>query len=125
VALDARDGFVTTHGWQAASPWRPTDLGRVMAGMGVCYALYTDIDRDGELAGVNVEATARLARLTGLAVIASGGVASLDDVRALCAVEPPLAGVVIGTALYNGALDLRDAIDMANRSRRKGEPDAG
>ncbi|MBP8973763.1 MAG: 1-(5-phosphoribosyl)-5-((5-phosphoribosylamino)methylideneamino)imidazole-4-carboxamide isomerase, partial [Anaerolineae bacterium] len=83
VALDARGGRVATHGWQQASAWTPLELGARFAQMGVIHALYTDVSRDGDLSGVNVEATAALARATGLAVIASGGVASLEDVRRL------------------------------------------
>ncbi len=113
VALDAKDGRVATHGWQAASDWTPVELGRRFARMGVQHALYTDISRDGELRGVNVEATAELARQTGLAVIASGGVSSLDDIRALKATDPEIAGVVIGKALYTGAITLRDALRTA------------
>jgi phosphoribosylformimino-5-aminoimidazole carboxamide ribotide isomerase len=110
VALDAQGGRVATHGWQEQSDWTPVGLGQRFADMGVRHALYTDISRDGGLTGVNVEATARLARETGLSVIASGGVASLDDVRALAATKAGIAGVVIGKALYTGAFTLEDAI---------------
>jgi phosphoribosylformimino-5-aminoimidazole carboxamide ribotide isomerase len=79
----------------------------------VRHALYTDISRDGELGGVNVAATAALARDTGLAVIASGGVASLDDIRALAQADAGIAGVVVGQALYTGAIALPDAIRLA------------
>jgi phosphoribosylformimino-5-aminoimidazole carboxamide ribotide isomerase len=122
VALDARDGFVATHGWQTASPRTPADLGCKIATMGVRYALFTDLSRDGLLSGVNVEATARLARETGLSVIASGGVASLADVQKLLSAKPPLAGVVIGKALYSGALTLEAALEAA---ALKGETYAG
>ena len=117
VALDARDGFVAAHGWQSASAWTPVELGRTVAALGVRYALFTDLGRDGMLSGANVAATAALARDTGLAVIASGGVASLDDVRALAAAEPKLAGVVIGKALYSGAIKLEDALSLASDTR--------
>jgi phosphoribosylformimino-5-aminoimidazole carboxamide ribotide isomerase len=113
VALDARDGRVATHGWQEQSAWVPVELGRRFAAMGVRHALYTDISRDGELRGVNVAATAELARKTGLSVIASGGVASVDDIRALKAAEAGIAGVVIGKALYTGALALEDALRLS------------
>lgn len=113
VALDARDGRVATHGWQEQSVWAPVELGQRFATMGVRHALYTDITRDGELRGVNVAATAELAWKTGLSVIASGGVASLDDIRALKAAEAGIAGVVIGKALYTGALTLEDALRLS------------
>jgi phosphoribosylformimino-5-aminoimidazole carboxamide ribotide isomerase len=100
VALDAKDGHIATHGWQAETPWTPTEMGQRFAWMGLRYALFTDIRRDGDLSGANLAATAALAAETGLRVIASGGVASLDDIRALLSVQPPLDGVVIGTALY-------------------------
>ncbi|MGQ9849022.1 MAG: 1-(5-phosphoribosyl)-5-[(5-phosphoribosylamino)methylideneamino]imidazole-4-carboxamide isomerase [Aggregatilineaceae bacterium] len=112
VALDARGERVATHGWQQISAWTPAQLGARFAGMGVIHALYTDVLRDGDLSGVNVEATAALARATGLAVIASGGVASLDDVRRLRATGA-VAGVVIGQALYTGAFALADALRVA------------
>jgi phosphoribosylformimino-5-aminoimidazole carboxamide ribotide isomerase len=112
VALDARGERVTTHGWQQVSAWTPAELGARFAQMGVKHALYTDVSRDGDLSGVNVEATAALARATGLAVIASGGVASLDDVRRLRATGA-VAGVVIGQALYTGAFALEEALRAA------------
>lgn len=112
VALDARGERVTTHGWQQISAWTPAALGARFAGMGVVHALYTDVSRDGDLSGVNVEATAALARATGLAVIASGGVAALDDIRRLRATGA-VAGVVIGQALYTGAFALADALRAA------------
>lgn len=112
VALDARGDRVATHGWQQVSAWTPAELGRRFAEMGVRHALFTDVSRDGDLSGVAVEATAALARETGLAVIASGGVAGLDDLRALRAAGD-IAGVVIGQALYTGALRLEDALEAA------------
>src|SRR5690606_36378176 len=107
-----RGGRVATHGWQQVSAWTPAELGRRFAEMGVRHALFTDVSRDGDLSGVAVEATAALARETGLAVIASGGVAGLDDLRALRAARD-IAGVVIGKALYTGALRLEDALEAA------------
>lgn len=109
VALDARGDRVATHGWQQISAWTPVELGRRFAALGVVHALYTDVSRDGDLSGVNVAATARLARETGLSVIASGGVASLDDIRALRQTEV-VAGVIVGKALYSGVLTLKDAL---------------
>ena len=114
VALDARQGRVATHGWRETSEVTAVALGRAMRERGVCYALYTDIARDGMLTGVNVAATAALAQATGLRVIASGGVATLDDVRRLRAGEPSgIVGVIIGQALYSGALSLPDVLRAA------------
>jgi len=114
VALDARDGCVSTHGWQAQSSHTPASLGRELVEHGVRHALFTDIQRDGALQGVNVEASAALSRETGLQVIASGGVASLDDIQALKVARPPIAGVVIGKALYTGAFTLEEALAAAS-----------
>jgi phosphoribosylformimino-5-aminoimidazole carboxamide ribotide isomerase len=112
VALDAKGDQVATHGWQEVSAWTPTDLGKRFAEMGVIHALYTDISRDGDLSGVNVEATAQLARDTGLSVIASGGVATLDDIQRLRETGA-IAGVITGKALYSGAFTLEAALRTA------------
>jgi phosphoribosylformimino-5-aminoimidazole carboxamide ribotide isomerase len=114
VGIDTRGGKVATHGWTKVSQLDPVDFGRRVYQMGISRVLYTDISRDGTLEGVNVAATARLAKETGLLVIASGGVASLNDVRALRACEPAgVEGAIIGSALYTGALDLAQAIRVA------------
>lgn len=115
AALDARDGKVTTHGWQQVASQTPTELGTALAARGVIHALYTDVSRDGGLQGVNVEATADLGRTTGLRVIASGGVASLDDLAHLKATGM-VAGAVIGMALYTGRIQLTDALRIAASS---------
>ncbi len=114
VALDAKAGQVATHGWQEISAWTPVDLGTRLAAMGVRHALYTDVNRDGDLSGVNVAATAKLAQETGLSVIASGGVASLGDLVALKNTGR-VAGVVIGKALYSGAFTLEEALHAAGK----------
>ncbi len=117
VGLDARDGMVATHGWQQASNVTAIELGREMQQRGVRCVIYTDIVRDGMLSGVNVSATATLAMQTGLEVIASGGVASIDDIYALRQVEANgIVGVIIGKALYTGAIDLNQAIAAATAS---------
>jgi len=114
VGIDARDGLVATRGWQETTDTDAISLGREMYRRGVRRVVYTDIARDGMLSGVNVAATAHLARETGLMVIASGGVASTEDIRALKAVEKEgIEGVIIGKALYTGAVDLDEAIRLA------------
>ncbi|MBC7234216.1 MAG: 1-(5-phosphoribosyl)-5-[(5-phosphoribosylamino)methylideneamino]imidazole-4-carboxamide isomerase [Chloroflexi bacterium] len=114
VGIDARDGRVAIHGWTDTTEIAAVDLGRRMAGLGVCHAIYTDVARDGMLSGVNVSATAALARKTGLKVIASGGVASLEDICALKAQESAgIEGVIIGMALYRGHIALPDALRVA------------
>ncbi len=118
VGLDAKDGMVATHGWQQVSKVSAVELGHRMAALGVELALFTDISRDGLLSGVNVQSTATLADLTGMQVIASGGVAGLDDIRALKRHEHyGIDGVIIGQALYTNALELPDAIEIGNAAR--------
>ncbi len=114
VGLDARDGLVTTHGWQADSGESTLAAAQRLGDIGVRRVVVTDIARDGMLTGVNLTATADLARQSGLKVIASGGVRDLDDIRQLKAVESQgIEGVIVGQAIYTGALDLRQAIEVA------------
>jgi phosphoribosylformimino-5-aminoimidazole carboxamide ribotide isomerase len=110
VGIDARDGMVRVHGWTQGTSVRSADLGRRVVAQGARWCVFTDIARDGSRIGINVEATAALARETGLNIIASGGVASLEDVRLACAAK--LHGVVIGRALYDGSIALRDALSI-------------
>ncbi len=111
VGIDARDGMVATHGWQETSALDALTVARRMADLGVRRIVFTDIARDGMLSGVNVAATAALARESGLKIIASGGVASLDDIRALAAhASDGIEGVIVGQALYTGAVDLAEAV---------------
>lgn len=112
IALDARDGQVLTHGWQRETGVSAIELGKWFAVEGVRHAVYTDVSRDGELIGVNVEATSRLARETGLHIIASGGVTALGEIIALREAGN-IAGVILGTALYEGLIDLAEAIRLA------------
>ncbi len=112
AGIDAREGIVAIEGWQEASTLSALELARRMAGLGVPRAVYTDISRDGMLAGANVEATAALAEASGLRVIASGGVAGLKDIVALAA-HAGIEGVIVGQALYTGAIDLRAALAAA------------
>lgn len=111
VGIDARDGMVATHGWQETSALDALTVARRMAELGVLRIVFTDIARDGTLTGVNVAATAALARESGLKVIASGGVATLEDIRALAAhLAEGIEGVIVGQALYTGAVDLAAAL---------------
>ncbi len=111
VGLDARNGWVSTHGWRETAALDVMTVARRMTGLGVRRVVYTDIARDGMLTGVNLTATLALARATGLAVIASGGVAGLDDIRSLAAHQADgIEGVIVGQALYTGALDLAEAL---------------
>jgi phosphoribosylformimino-5-aminoimidazole carboxamide ribotide isomerase len=111
VGIDARGGRVAVEGWAKASAREALDLALAFEDAGVDAIVYTDIDRDGALTGVNVEATAALARALSTPVIASGGVASLDDLSALKAHEADgIAGVICGRALYDGRIDLATAL---------------
>jgi len=114
AGLDARDGRVATHGWQVDSGEPTLAVAERLGALGVCRLVVTDIARDGMLAGVNLAATTDLARQSGLKVIASGGVRDLDDIRQLKAAETEgIEGVIVGQAIYTGALDLRQAIAIA------------
>jgi phosphoribosylformimino-5-aminoimidazole carboxamide ribotide isomerase len=121
VAVDTRDGRVATRGWRQTSHVTAVSLGQQMRQRGVVRVVYTDISRDGMLAGVNVEATAALARATGLRVIASGGVASLADLTRLSAHRDEIEGVIIGQALYKGVISLSDAIRAVGPAQSPGE----
>jgi phosphoribosylformimino-5-aminoimidazole carboxamide ribotide isomerase len=109
VGLDARAGRVATKGWAEQTDLEATDLARGFEDAGVAAIVYTDIDRDGAMGGPNVEATAALARATAIPVIASGGVSSLADLAALRDTGV-VAGAISGRALYDGALDLKQAL---------------
>jgi phosphoribosylformimino-5-aminoimidazole carboxamide ribotide isomerase len=111
VAVDARGGMVAVDGWTQATTVRAVDLVRGMADVPLAGVLYTDVARDGTGVGPNVEATAELAALTGVPVIASGGVGSLEHLRALAA--RGVAACIVGRALYEGAFTLEEAIDAA------------
>lgn len=109
VGLDARDGRVATRGWAEETDMMVTDLAKSFEDAGVAAIVYTDINRDGAMQGPNVAATADLARATSIPVIASGGVSSLADLIALRDTGV-IAGAISGRALYDGALDLADAL---------------
>ncbi|MEO9900069.1 1-(5-phosphoribosyl)-5-[(5-phosphoribosylamino)methylideneamino]imidazole-4-carboxamide isomerase [Nisaea sp.] len=111
VGIDARDGMVAVEGWAETSTLSAVDLARQFEGCGVAAIIFTDIDRDGALGGVNVAATAALANAISTPVIASGGVASLEDLAALKAAGAPgIAGAISGRALYDGRINLAEAV---------------
>ncbi|SMR81396.1 1-(5-phosphoribosyl)-5-[(5-phosphoribosylamino)methylideneamino] imidazole-4-carboxamide isomerase [Aliiroseovarius halocynthiae] len=112
VGIDARDGRVATKGWAEETDVMVTDLAKSFEDAGVCAIIYTDINRDGAMQGPNTEATADLARAVSIPVIASGGVSSLDDLRALKSCGASLNGAISGRALYDGAIDLKEALDV-------------
>ena len=114
VGIDARGGLVAVHGWERSSTVTADDLARRIVTAGVKTIIYTDISRDGMLSGVDAEVFARLAKSSGAQIVASGGVKSIEDIRALKAVETQgVVGVIVGKAIYTGALDLSVAIALA------------
>jgi phosphoribosylformimino-5-aminoimidazole carboxamide ribotide isomerase len=113
VGLDARDGKVAVEGWSATSELSVIDIARRFEDAGVAAIIYTDVQRDGMLKGLNLEATIALADAVSIPVIASGGLASIDDVRALLAPRAKkLAGAIVGRALYDGRLDAAAALKL-------------
>jgi len=110
VGIDARSGKVATKGWAEETDVEVTDLAKSFEDAGVVAIIYTDINRDGAMQGPNIEATAALARSVSIPVIASGGVSSLEDLIALRECGAGLNGAISGRALYDGALDLGDAL---------------
>ncbi|AYH42613.1 1-(5-phosphoribosyl)-5-[(5-phosphoribosylamino)methylideneamino]imidazole-4-carboxamide isomerase [Azoarcus sp. DN11] len=110
VGLDAKDGKVAVDGWSKMTGHDVVDLAKKYEDYGVEGVIYTDIGRDGMLSGVNIEATVRLAQALRIPVIASGGIASLADIDALCAVESEgITGAITGRAIYEGTLDFAAA----------------
>jgi phosphoribosylformimino-5-aminoimidazole carboxamide ribotide isomerase len=121
VGIDAREGYVAIHGWRDTSQVEAVKLAGEMRALGVRRVVYTDVRRDGMLSGVNIAMTVQVAHALEGEVIASGGVASLEDIRLVRAHEQDgIAGVIVGMALYRGALRLPDALQLI-----QGEQDAG
>ena len=114
VGIDAKDGIVAVDGWGVSGDVEATALAKEMKKAGVKTIIYTDISRDGTLSGVNVEATAKLARESGVAIVASGGVKSIADIEALKPYEKDgIEGVIVGKSIYMGTLALAKAIEIA------------
>ncbi len=105
VSLDARDGRVQIHGWRSDTPVLASHLAKTLHNLGLRWLVFTDIARDGLQSGLNLQATLEVAQASGLQVIASGGISSLEDVRQ--AQSAGLAGAIVGRALYEGAIDPR------------------
>jgi len=118
VGLDARDGAVAVEGWAETSEISALDIARRFEDAGVAAIIYTDIARDGMLRGLNLDATIALAEAVSVPVIASGGLASIDDVRALLTPRAQkLEGAVVGRALYDGRLDAGAALQLVRAAR--------
>ena len=112
IGLDARDGMVATRGWAEETDIEVTELAKQFEDAGVAALIYTDINRDGAMQGPNVTATAALAKAVSIPVIASGGVSSLKDLADLKSTGAPLNGAISGRALYDGAIDLKEALEL-------------
>jgi phosphoribosylformimino-5-aminoimidazole carboxamide ribotide isomerase len=118
VGIDAKDGRVAVAGWAETSELNATDLARRLRDVGVAAIIYTDISRDGMLTGLNLDATADLARSVSIPVIASGGLAGIEDVKRL--ISPAyaiIAGAIAGRALYDGRLDAKLALELASEAQ--------
>jgi len=112
VGIDARDGKVATKGWAEETNVDAVELAKSFENDGVSAIIYTDINRDGAMQGPNVEYTAAMANAVSIPVIASGGVSSIDDLKALRSCGAPLNGAISGRALYDGAIDLTEALQV-------------
>ncbi len=120
VGIDARDGLVAVEGWARVSQMSALDLGRRFEDAGVSAIIYTDIARDGVLKGLNIEATLALAEALTIPVIASGGLASIEDVEILLKPQcAKIAGAITGRALYDGRLDPAEALALISRARKE------
>jgi len=111
VGIDARDSYVTTHGWMKISTMTALDLSQAMAAIGARRIIYTDVKRDGTLTEPNYEATAELVNKLKIPVVASGGISSIEHIRKLAALGAE--GVIIGKALYTGDIDLKEALAVS------------
>jgi phosphoribosylformimino-5-aminoimidazole carboxamide ribotide isomerase len=119
VGLDARDGRVAVQGWSSTTELTALDVAKRFEDAGVAAIIYTDIARDGLLRGLNLDATVALADAVKIGVIASGGLASVDDVRALLApTARKIVGAIVGRALYDGRLNVAEALRLAASAPR-------
>lgn len=118
VGLDAKDGLVATDGWAEVSDIRATDLAKTFEKAGVSAIVYTDIARDGMMQGVNVDATVAMAQASSIPVIASGGVTTIDDIKALVNTgHPGIVGAITGRAIYEGTVNLTEAQNYCDKAR--------
>lgn len=114
ISIDAKDGLVAVKGWTEVTAIDAIDLAKRLEGKGIGAIVFTDIKRDGTLAGPNIGSIERLASNIRIPIIASGGISGIEDIKALLSIKnPPLEGAIVGKALYSGAIDLREAIALA------------
>lgn len=122
AGVDAREGMVAVQGWRQGTATPAEELVAELASLGIRHLVYTDISRDGMQTGINAEAYERIAAVAGFPVVASGGVSTLDDLRALAALGPAIEGVIVGRALYEGAFTLPEALAVAESAEGAGPP---
>jgi len=118
IGIDAKDGMVAIEGWAKTSEFTAIGFAKKMEELGAKTIIYTDISRDGMLAGPNLKAMEEMVKAVNIEVIASGGVRNIDDIRNLKNVG--VSGVIVGKALYTGDLDLKEAIEVANKGELNG-----
>ena len=116
VGIDARNGLVATRGWSVDTKKLASELAMELEGFGIAALIYTDIDKDGMLGGPNLNETAKLAGSVSIPVIASGGISTIKDIHELDKNIPDLHGAIIGRALYDGGMNLADAISAAGHN---------
>ncbi len=117
VGIDAKDGKVAVQGWAETSELSAVDLARRFEDTGVSAIIYTDIGRDGMLTGLNLDATAEIARAVKIPVIASGGLAGMEDIKRLVSARyAMIAGAIAGRALYDGKLDVGEALELTSKA---------
>ena len=114
MGIDAKDGFVATDGWEKVSGLTAVDFAKKVKEAGVRTIIYTDIATDGAMCGPNTAAMEEMVKETGLDVIASGGVSCIEDIRAL--LKTGVEGAITGRAIYDGALDLKEAVELCSMS---------
>ena len=118
VGIDAKDGLVATRGWVETSTVQATELAKSFEGTGVAAIISTDIATDGTLAGPNIEALRAMAEASSIPVIASGGIGTLEDILSLLSIAPlGVSGVIVGRALYDGTVDLAEALQAIGPER--------
>ena len=116
ISLDASDGMVAVKGWTEVTAVAAIDMAKRFEGSGISAIVFTDISRDGTLTGPNIESIKKLVSTVRIPVIASGGISGIDDIRALLGIKSPgVEGVIVGKALYSGAIDLKEAITLAKK----------
>ena len=126
VGLDAKNGKLATNGWSKLSHHDVIDIAQRFEQDGVSAIIFTDIGRDGMMSRINIETSVELARAVTIPVIASGGVKDLDDIKALCAVATEgIAGAITGRAIYEGSLDLKEALALVEELCGNQDADAG